>query len=91
MFFFVLIFFVFNFKQVEILATTNLEKRLRAIDKTLEYVAAQKRRSICLLPCEGLQACQQIDCCQRATSSHHQLLDDQTNTTVNHHVTEFLL
>lgn len=75
---------------MEILATTNLEKRLRAIDKTLEYVAAQKRRSICLVSCEGLQACQQIDCCQRATSSNHNL-DDQNNTTANHHVTDFLL
>lgn len=60
--------------QVEILASTSLEKRLLAINKTLDYVAAQKqRRSVCLQSCEGgVQPCQASDCCQgqqRATSS----------------------
>lgn len=77
--------------QVEILATTDLEKRLRAIDKTLEYVAAQQRRSVCVLSCEGLQTCQTVDCCMRATSSN-QLNDGlhQSNATQNQ-VTDFLL
>jgi Lon protease-like protein len=69
--------------KVNILATTSLEKRLRAIDKTLiDYMAAQQKRSICLLSCcEGLgTACQAIECCQRATSTQTQLDDrHQTN------------
>lgn len=76
---------------MEILATTDLEKRLRAIDKTLEYVAAQQRRSVCVLSCEGLQTCQTVDCCMRATSSN-QLNDSlhQSNASQNQ-VTDFLL
>lgn len=68
------------------MATTSLEKRLRAIDKTLiEYMAAQQKRSLCLLSgCEGLPACQAIECCQRATSTqqldvrHHQNTNQST-------------
>lgn len=75
-------------KQVEILATTDLEKRLRAIDKTLEYVAAQQRRSVCVVSCEGLQTCQAIDCCLRASSSNQ--MDDSPAPT-HSHVTEYLL
>lgn len=75
---------------MEILATTDLEKRLRAIDKTLEYVAAQQRRSVCVLSCEGLQTCQAVDCCLRATSSNH-LDDDAHPHTTQGQVTEFLL
>lgn len=68
---------LFTLNQVDILATTNLEKRLRAIDKTLEHVAAQKRRSLSVdVMCEGVQTCQAIDCCQRAASSSTHLEDD---------------
>lgn len=80
----------FNF-QVEILATTDLEKRLRAIDKTLEYVAAQQRRSVCVVSCEGLQPCQAVDCCLRATSSSQHDDDDSQSHATQSHVTAFLL
>lgn len=77
---------------MEILATTDLEKRLRAIDKTLEYVAAQQRRSVCVVSCEGLQTCQTVDCCMRATSSNQINLNDglQSNATQSQ-VTDFIL
>ncbi|XP_070510085.1 LON peptidase N-terminal domain and RING finger protein 3 [Chironomus tepperi] len=76
--------------KVNILATTSLEKRLRAIDKTLiEYMAAQQKRSLCLLSgCEGLPTCQAIECCQRATST--QQLDDRHHSNTNQS-TEYLL
>lgn len=72
------------------MATTDLEKRLRAIDKTLEFVAAQQRRSVCVVSCGGVEQCQTVDCCARATSSNQ--LDDgfQANATQNQ-VTDFLL
>lgn len=65
---------------MEILASTSLEKRLLAINKTLDYVAAQKqRRSVCLQSCAGVQPCQAIDCCQqRATSSGQNGQDNGT-------------
>lgn len=47
-----------------------------AINKTLEHLAAQKRRSVSVQSCEGLQTCQAIECCQPATSSTH--LDDSS-------------
>lgn len=73
--------FVHSLNQVDILATTKLEKRLLAIDKTLEHVAAQKRRSLSVdVMCEGVQTCQAIDCCQRASSSTH-LEDDMQQIT----------
>lgn len=75
---------------MEILATTDLEKRLRAIDKTLEYVAAQQRRSVCVVSCEGLQACQTVDCCMRATSSNH-LNDGLQSDAAQGQVADFLL
>ena len=77
---------------MNILATTSLEKRLRAIDKTLiEYMAAQQKRALCLLAgCEGLPACQAIECCQRATSTQNQLqLDDRHH--LQNQSTEYLL
>lgn len=69
---------------MEILASTSLEKRLLAINKTLDYVAAQKRRSVCVQSCEGLQPCQAIDCCQqqqRPTSSSGLLVT--SNNSIN--------
>lgn len=75
---------------MEILATTDLEKRLRAIDKTLEYVAAQQRRSVCVVSCEGLEPCQAVDCCLRATSSSQHEEEPQSHATQSH-VTAFLL
>lgn len=85
-----LIFHFFEI-QVEILATTDLEKRLRAIDKTLEYVAAQQRRSVCVVSCEGLTPCQTVDCCMRATSSSNQLNDGLQSNATQSQVTDFLL
>lgn len=69
--------------QLDILASPSLEKRLLAIRKTLEleHVAAQKRRSVCMPSCEGLQTCQAIECCQRATSSTS-LHDDGVSSVV---------
>lgn len=84
------IVFLFLSRQVELLATTDLEKRLRAIDKTLEFVAAQKRRSVCVVSCEGLQTCQAIDCCMRGTSSN-QLHDVIESNTTDDQVADFLL
>lgn len=75
---------------MEILATTDLEKRLKAIDKTLEYVAAQQRRSVCVVSCEGLQTCQTVDCCMRATSSN-QLNDGLQSNATQSQVTDFIL
>uniref|UniRef100_A0A182QSQ6 RING-type domain-containing protein n=1 Tax=Anopheles farauti TaxID=69004 RepID=A0A182QSQ6_9DIPT len=70
--------------KVDILSTTSLKKRLRAIDKTLNLESAQQKRqrSVCVMAgassacCEGLsssQQCQAIDCClrERTTSSVH--------------------
>uniref|UniRef100_A0A182IX68 RING-type domain-containing protein n=1 Tax=Anopheles atroparvus TaxID=41427 RepID=A0A182IX68_ANOAO len=70
--------------KVDILSTTSLEKRLRAIDKTLNLESAQQKRqrSVCVMAaassacCEGLsssQQCQAIDCClrERTTSTVH--------------------
>ncbi|CRK92767.1 CLUMA_CG006225, isoform A [Clunio marinus] len=67
--------------KVNILATTSLEKRLRAIDKTLiEYMAAQQKRALCLLSeCEGLSECRAIECCQRATSTQNHLQLEERN------------
>lgn len=75
---------------MEILATTDLEKRLRAIDKTLEYVAAQQRRSVCVVSCEGVEQCQAVDCCMRATSSN-QLDDGFGPNAAQTQVTDYLL
>lgn len=80
--------------QVEILASTSLEKRLLAINKTLEYVDAQKRRSaVCMQPCEGLQPCQALECCQRGAATSSQLvtdsiiiLDDEDDVAMNSHL-----
>lgn len=70
------------------MGTTSLEKRLRAIEKTLiEYMAAQQRRALCVVGCEGLPTCQAIDCCQRGSSTSQ--LEDQTNS--NQSSQEFLL
>lgn len=74
---------------MNILATTSLDKRLRAIDKTLqEYMAAQQKRALCLMSgCEGLPACQAVECCQRATSTNQLQLDDRHSN----QSTEYLL
>lgn len=83
------------FVQVELLATTSLEKRLLAINKSLEHINAQKRRSeaeVCMQPCEGLQSCQTLECCQHrggATTSSQLvtdsiiILDDDDDTANN--------
>lgn len=87
-----LILLCFFRQQVEILATTDLEKRLRAIDKTLEYVAAQLRRSVCVVACDGLQTCQAVDCCVRASTSSSRLNDHASSSEDNQNeMTEFLL
>uniref|UniRef100_A0A1B0GJJ0 Putative lon peptidase domain and ring finger protein 2 n=1 Tax=Lutzomyia longipalpis TaxID=7200 RepID=A0A1B0GJJ0_LUTLO len=75
-----------------ILMETNLEKRLLAIDKTLNWqdkATSQKRQSAepCS-PCgsDGLQDCPTVDCCQRSPSSTH--LDEGT---APGHATHFLM
>lgn len=83
--------FTQNRFQVEILATTDLEKRLRAIDKTLEYVAAQQRRSVCMVACEGMEPCQAVDCCLRGASSTQHDDDNTQAHATQSHVTAFLL
>lgn len=43
---------------MELLATTSLEKRLLAINKSLDNIDAHRRRSeLCMEPCEGLESC----------------------------------
>lgn len=74
-----------------ILGTSSLEKRLRAIEKTLhlEYQAAQQKRALCALPshsqqCNGIAACQMIDCCQHdvvpaveeSSNSSHSMMEN---------------
>lgn len=76
--------------KVDILATTNLEKRLKAIGKTLDYITGKLRRSqqsCVVVQCEGLPTCQAIDCCQRTTSTSS-TSDEQTPATDR---TEFML
>uniref|UniRef100_A0A182WBE7 RING-type domain-containing protein n=1 Tax=Anopheles minimus TaxID=112268 RepID=A0A182WBE7_9DIPT len=86
--------------KVDILSTTSLKKRLRAIDKTLNLESAQQKRqrSVCVMAgassacCEGLsstQQCQAIDCClrERTTSSvhnHHHHDSDRQTDTTQH-------
>ncbi|XP_058123322.1 uncharacterized protein LOC131294412 [Anopheles ziemanni] len=84
--------------KVDILSTTSLEKRLRAIDKTLNLESAQQKRqrSVCVMAaassacCEGLsssQQCQAIDCClrERTTSSVHNHHHHHHNHHHHHH------
>uniref|UniRef100_A0A1L8DSL0 Putative e3 ubiquitin ligase n=1 Tax=Nyssomyia neivai TaxID=330878 RepID=A0A1L8DSL0_9DIPT len=75
-----------------ILMETNLEKRLLAIDKTLNWqdkASSQKRQSAepCS-PCgsDGLQDCPTVDCCQRTPPPMH--LDEST---APGHATHFLM
>lgn len=56
--------------KVDILATTSLEKRLRAIEKTLDCMSGTFKRSqqsCVVVHRECIQPCQAIECCQRSS------------------------
>jgi chorismate-pyruvate lyase len=59
--------------KVNILATTSLEKRLRAIEKTLNVdIAAQQKKGLCLMSgCENLMI---DECCENERSRQQNLL-----------------
>ncbi|XP_055911288.1 uncharacterized protein LOC129945526 [Eupeodes corollae] len=57
--------------KVDILATTSLEKRLRAIEKTLDCMSGTFKRSqqsCVVVHRECIQPCQAVECCQRSSS-----------------------
>ncbi|XP_058066403.1 uncharacterized protein LOC131216024 [Anopheles bellator] len=82
--------------KVDILSTTSLEKRLRAIDKTLNLESAQQKRqrSVCVMAAAAAAAASSAACCEGLSSAQQcQAIDcclrERTTSSVhNHHDAE---
>ncbi|XP_029725794.2 LON peptidase N-terminal domain and RING finger protein 1 [Aedes albopictus] len=75
--------------KVDILSTTSLEKRLRAIDKTLNLESAQqkRKRSVCVVPASPASP-PPASCCdgiQSSASAHQHQQQQQHSHHQNHH------
>ncbi|XP_055844149.1 LON peptidase N-terminal domain and RING finger protein 1 [Episyrphus balteatus] len=73
--------------KVDILATTSLEKRLRAIEKTLDCMSGTFKRSqqsCVVVHRECIQPCQAIECCQRSSSELSSSSDSHTPSEHSH-------